>query len=466
MKTFVIGVPRERKAKEGRVGMTPDGVRQVLGDGGCVKVCIECGAGLLAGFSDQAYIDAGAVLVGDTVDLYKSADMIVKVKEPTPEEYPLLEHLRHKTLFTYLHLAGVDPMLTHLLLQYEVSALAYENVEEIIGGRHIFPLLVPMSQIAGTQGMRQGILYAHEHTSPTPHVVIFGGGVVGEAALREAIHQGVASVTLFEMNKERLEELRGRYRSIHKSQYVQVSLMTMEAMKGNRGGKILGRADVVMSAVMNPGGAEAPKVLTAGHFAQMKPGAYIVDVAIDQGGSTEWSQSTKPGETYVREGLIFSCVANIPGSTVPHEATVALTAVTLPYIRLFARYAQCPVYKGEWKLLHDHRNLRQGLQTWRGHLVNSFVASKHNMRDFYEPPDYFSLQGVLAGFLFVRKKYRPRRAVEECMFKNLLRRVFEQVCRDVFDSLGLYVNLSRGKWETSPCVLVELLHRHPHPLVR
>lgn len=387
MKKFIIGVPRERKTKEGRVGMTPDGVRQLLADNNRVDVFIERGAGESAGFADQEYLNEDAALLSDVVDLYKSSDLIVKVKEPIPEEYPLLEHLRHKTLFTYLHLAGVDPELTRALLRNQVNAIAYENVEQQDGTRRVFPLLAPMSIIAGTQSMRQGVLYARQNVLWLPHVVIIGGGVVGEAALKEAIETGVASVSLFEMRKERVCELRNHYRSaMTGSPHTKVSLMTMETMQSNRGKEIFANADVVVCAVMNPGGSEAPKVLTAEHFAQMKPGAFIVDVAIDQGGSTEWSRQTKPGETYEQGGLIFSCVANIPGSTVPRDATIALTDATLPYIRLFPKYAKQSICaRPPWRLLEANPDLRQGLQTWMGALVNEFVAEKHQMGDSYTP---------------------------------------------------------------------------------
>jgi alanine dehydrogenase len=388
MKTFAIGIPRERKTKEGRVGMTPDGVRQILSDSSDVGLYVERGAGILAGFSDQAYLDAGAMLVRDPEDLYGGADLIVKVKEPTPEEYPLLEHLRHKTLFTYLHLAGVDPQLTRELLRNEVTAIAYENVEQKKGKNRIFPLLVPMSKIAGTQAMRQGVAYVHKNDCVSPHVMIVGGGVVGEAALKEAIDQHVASISLFEMRKERVRELRDHYRSVNGSQHTKVSLMAMSTMRCKRGREAFREADIVVCAVMSPGGSEAPKVLTRSQFAQMKHGAYIVDVAIDQGGSTEWSHPTCPGEIYEQEGLIFSCVANIPGSTVPRDATIALTEATLPYIRLFVQYAKRST-SPEWQLLSDHPDLRQGLQTWRGSLVNSFVSSKHKLFGAYKPLDSF-----------------------------------------------------------------------------
>jgi alanine dehydrogenase len=193
------------------------------------------------------------------------------------------------------------------------------------------------------------------------------------------------------MRKERVCELRNLYRSaMTGSPFTKVSLMTMDTMQSKRGKNIFAEADVVVSAVMNPGGSEAPKVLTASHFAQMKPGTFIVDVAIDQGGSTEWSRQTKPGETYEQGGLIFSCVANIPGSTVPRDATIALTDATLPYIRLFPKYAkQAICTRPPWRVLHEHPDLRLGLQTWMGSLVNEFVATKHQMGDSYKPLDTF-----------------------------------------------------------------------------
>lgn len=387
MKTFVIGVPRERKEKEGRVGMTPNGVRKVLDSHRGTEVHVECGAGVLAGFSDKEYLAAGAVLVSDVVELYRGASMIVKVKEPMPEEYPLLQFLRHKPLFTYLHLAGVDPELTSQLLRHDVTAIAYETVERIEGAKHTLPLLVPMSIIAGTQGARQGIQYAEKNGCVSPNVVIIGGGVVGEAALCEAIERRAASVSLFELRKERVCALRKQYRTPRGVNQTKISFMTMESMNGKRGVAVLADAHVVVCAVLNPGGPEAPKVLTADHFAHIKKGCYIVDVAIDQGGSTEWSRQTKPGETYEQGGLTFSCTANIPGSTVPKEATVALTKETLPYVLLFAQYAERSPCG--WLLLSNHKDIRSGLQTWLGCVTNKFVSEKHNLGDQYRPIEYF-----------------------------------------------------------------------------
>ena len=386
MNSFNIGVPRERKFKEGRVGMSPAGVKEVLTSGAYVRVQIEKGAGLLAGFADEDYVAAGASITEDTNTLYQTADLIVKVKEPTPEEYGFLAHLRHKTLFTYLHLAGVDSELTRTLLRNEVTAIAYENVETQVDGRRIFPLLVPMSKIAGTQSMRNSLKMFAAITKTKARVVIIGGGVVGEAALIEALEKKVTSITLFELNPLRRQYLHEQYARVKSGR--KVIILPMDEMLPANGASAVFKADIVISGVMNPGGSEAPKVLTKSEFALMKKGCLVVDVAIDQGGSTEWSRPTHQGETYEEGGLIFSCTANIPGS-VPHESTLALTSATLPYIKLFAQYAGQYQHSREWWLLKDHLDLRCGLQTWRGSLTNRPVSSKHAIFREYQPLDTF-----------------------------------------------------------------------------
>ena len=373
MNNFTIGVPRERKFKEGRVGMTPAGIKEVIACGPHVRVQVEKGAGILAGFADEDYVNVGACITEDTNTLYQSSDLIVKVKEPTPEEYGFLAHMRHKTLFTYLHLAGVDIELTRTLLRNEVTAIAYENVEIEAEGRRAYPLLIPMSKIAGTRSMRTALARFAERKKV--RAVIIGGGVVGESALIEALESKVASVTVFELSESRILDLNKRYANT-KVQKAKVSILPMQSMRLAKGLCMLTHADIVISGVMHPGGSEAPKVLTERDFAVMKQGCLIVDVAIDQGGSTEWSRPTYQGETYEQGGLVFSCTANIPGS-VPHEATLALTSATLPYVKLFAEYAKQYSHSREWRLLKDHLDLRYGLQTWRGSLTNRPVSSKH-----------------------------------------------------------------------------------------
>jgi len=379
MERTVIGVPRERKEKEGRVGLIPAQVRTLREEG--YVVIVENNAGVLSGFPDREYIAAGALLAPSPDRVYHHADIVVKVKEPIPEEYQFLSLLHGKILFTYLHLAGVPSELTKLLLKEKVTAIAYEAVEEIVNGKRTFPLLMPMSKIAGTQAMRQAI-----RTKQVPCeeliAVIIGGGTVGEAALCEALAAGINSVFIFELRPERVCELSAQYGD---SSATKVFIRKLSDLYGGAGAHILEAADIVVSGVLTPG-AEAPKVLSGLELSSMKSGAYIADVAIDQGGSTEWSRPTKPGETYKRGGVYFSCVPNIPGSTVPREATVALSEATYATLNLIALY----------KSIHGHNiaplfknfsGLRKGLQTWNGYLLNSAVAQKHQLGDVLRDAD-------------------------------------------------------------------------------
>ncbi|MEK7118735.1 MAG: hypothetical protein AAB869_03940, partial [Patescibacteria group bacterium] len=214
------------------------------------------------------------------------------------------------------------------------------------------------------------------------HAVILGCGIVGEAALNQALVNSVASVAVFEIRPDHRAELEWKYRA-----ELKVSFLPFEALD-TWGRGMLKSADIVISGVMLPGGAAAPKVLNQKHFRIMKPGAYISDVAIDQGGSTSWSKVTKPGETFTRgrKDLVFSCVPNIPGSTVPREATEELTKVTRPYIELLAKYFT-ESDRGIYWALKDHPDLRAGLQTWGGMLTNRAVAERYNMTgyEYYKP---------------------------------------------------------------------------------
>ena len=376
MSKCLIGVPREVKPREGRVGITPLGARVLCALG--AEVGIEQDAGLLSGFSDWDYLSAGASIHLSAEKLYKEADVIVKVKEPTPEEYPMLELLRGKTIFAYLHLAGVDPELTKLLLRHNVTAIAYENVARTVVNQMTFPLLAPMSKIAGVQAMRGALKRHPKERHCDLRVLILGGGNVGEAALEEALANGVASVSLFELRDERRTELRAKYLNRQG-----VSFFSFSALDTT--GTELSDVDIVISGVMTPGGAAAPKVLTQRHFRRMKPGAYIADVAIDQGGSTAWSKPTKPGETFTKgkKGLVFSCVPNIPGSTVPKEATLALTEATFPYVKEVAQ-------NGAYFAMKGNLELRAGLQTFAGFVTNPNVLKHCGMnRLYYRPTEQF-----------------------------------------------------------------------------
>ncbi len=381
MSRCVIGVPKEVKPQEGRVGITPDGVRELCALG--AEVVVETGAGKLSGFSDGDYLASGATIVSRVERIYREADVVVKVKELVPEEYLLIPLLRHKVLFTYLHLAGVDPRLTTLLLEQEVTAIAYENVTRMVDGRTTFPLLIPMSKIAGTQAMRGALARFPKERRRELEVVILGGGNVGEAALDEALLGDVSSITVFESREERRAQLEDLYRT-----KPGVSFLPFDALDTCGRVKLL-NADIVISGIMLPGGAAAPKVLTQKHFRCMRQGAYIADVSIDQGGSTAWSRVTKPGETYTRgkRGLVFSCVPNIPGSTVPREATKELTKETFPFVALLGTSVLEYGSGGVWHALKGNNDLRAGLQTYGGHLTNAFVAEKHGLQSRYQELD-------------------------------------------------------------------------------
>ncbi len=382
MSKFTIGVPRERKPGEGRVGMTPDGVRYLLKlfpeD---LSIKIESGAGSLAGFGDDDYLASGAVIVFDQKNLYTFTDLVVKVKEPTPEEYPYLKLIRGKTLFTYLHLAGVDPRLTQVLLEEEITGVAYEGVQvEDAHRQKVFPLLVPMSKIAGRVAVEQAVaMFPYKAGLGNLHFVMLGAGTVGQAAVRKALQLGSCFISVFEPDPKRIQSFSDEFRVYLGGR---VHIHPLPDLRKKIGRNVRAQANIIISGVMLPGGKAAPKVLSHGMLRRLTKGTHIMDVAIDQGGSTAWSQVTKPGDTYEDRGIVFSCVPNIP-ATVPHEATLALTEATLQYISLFAGYALAHGELGVEKLLKDRGDLRAGLQTWEGKLTNQAVAEKHRLTKFF-----------------------------------------------------------------------------------
>ncbi len=384
MSTCVVGVPKERKQNEGRVGMTPKGVSLVVEAGG--DVIVESGAGLLAGFSDSHYLRVGATVASHQWVVWGAADILVKVKEPIPEEYPYLAAMRGKTLFAYLHLAGSEKALTEALLRNRVTSIAYETVSVVgVGGRVVFPLLVPMSKIAGTESMKAALLrHKHEDVAKLTAVII-GGGNVGEAALVRALECGIGLIILFETWEPKMRELVEKYGS------EKVFIFPMAMLNHKETNEFLRVADIFISAPMLPGGQVAPVVLTKKHFDVMKEGAYISDVSIDQGGSTDYTRwnPTKPGETFIygTRKLVLSAVPNIPGSTVPEEATRALCAATEPYI--VAMVAHHLAHQNDFEAMRTSPSLRAGLQTWRGWVTNEHVMTKHGLC-----ADYFPLNTV------------------------------------------------------------------------
>jgi len=354
---MLIGVPKEIKNHEYRIGLTPAGVRELVGNGHSVMVQTDGGAAI--GFMNDEYVAAGATMVDSPEEIFAKAEMIIKVKEPQPNECKMLR--KGQLLFTYLHLAP-DPTQTELLVESGATAIAYETVTDPRGG---LPLLAPMSEVAGRMSIQAGahnlekaqggngmLLGGVPGVAPAK-VLIIGGGVVGTQAARMAVGMG-ADVTILDRSLPRLRELDtefdGRLRTVYS---------TGDAIE-----KYAVEADLVVGAVLIPGAA-APKLLTREILKKMKDGAVVVDVAIDQGGCFETSRATTHQEpTYVEEGVVHYCVANMPGG-VARTSTMALTNATLPFAIDLAN-------KGLGALSNPH--LREGLNVHAGMVTYKPVA--------------------------------------------------------------------------------------------
>jgi len=355
-----IGVPKEIKVHEYRVAMTPEGVNELVEQGHEVFVQSTAGAG--AGFDDQSYQAVGAQMVGDAAAVFDAAELIVKVKEPQPSEYHLLR-ARH-TLFTYLHLAA-DPQQVRALLKTGLTAIAYETVTAPDGS---LPLLTPMSEVAGRMSVQvaaaalqkanggRGVLLGGVPGVKSGNLVILGGGVAGTHAAQMAVGLH-ADVTIVDRSIKRLRELSAQFGAAVKTVY-----STSAAIDN-----LLRTADAVIGAVLIPG-AKAPKLITRDMLKIMQPGAVLVDIAIDQGGCFATSHATThTNPTYVEEGIVHYCVANMPGA-VPRTSTLALTHATLPYITLLAN-------DGIARALADNPHLRNGLNVQHGKICHPAVAS-------------------------------------------------------------------------------------------
>jgi alanine dehydrogenase len=354
-----IGVPREIKKDEYRVGLTPTSVRELVARRH--EVVIQSGAGVGIGVSDEHYRRAGARIAQTAADVWASAEMIVKVKEPQASEFPLMT--KGQVLFTYLHLAP-DPEQTKKLLAADVVGIAYETVA---GPNNTLPLLSPMSEVAGRMAVQAGahclereaggagILLGGVPGVKAANVVVLGGGVVGTNAIRVAMGME-AQVTVIDRSLPRLKELDfqfgGRLNTIYS---------TVEAIE-----EYVADADLVVGAVLVPG-AEAPKLVTRAMVKGMRAGSVLVDVAIDQGGCFETSRpTTHSSPTYIEERVVHYCVTNMPGA-VPRTSTFALNNATLPYTLALAD-------KGYRKALLDDAGLRAGLNIHRGALTFEAVA--------------------------------------------------------------------------------------------
>jgi alanine dehydrogenase len=356
---MLIGVPKEIKVREYRVGLTPTSVREVVSHGH--KVHVETGAGLGIGASDEDYTKAGASIAQTASEIFKSADMIVKVKEPQASERRMLR--RDQVLFTYLHLAP-DPEQTKDLVTSGATCIAYETVTSNAGG---LPLLAPMSEVAGRMAVQAGAYFlekAHGGSGmllggvpgvPSAKVVVLGGGVVGTHSIDVALGMG-ADVHVIDRSVDALRRLWTQFGARLNTVY-----STRDAIDRH-----LADADLVIGGVLIPG-ASAPKLITRAHLKTMKPGSVIVDVAIDQGGCAETSKATTHDEpTYVVDNVIHYCVANMPGG-VPKTSTHALNNATLPFVLALAD-------KGWKQALSDDAHLRNGLNVWNGKITYEAVS--------------------------------------------------------------------------------------------
>jgi alanine dehydrogenase len=356
---MLIGCPKEIKAQEYRVGMTPAAVREAVAHGH--KVMVERGAGIGAGFPDADYEAAGARLTDGPDRIFAEAELVVKVKEPQAVERRKLHS--GQVLFTYLHLAP-DPEQTRDLLASGVTAIAYETVTDARGG---LPLLAPMSEVAGRLAPQmgawalqkanggRGVLMGGVPGVGPADVVVIGGGVVGSNAARVAAGMG-ANVAVLDRSLERLRYLDdvfgGRIRTYHASKALTEELVN--------------QADMVIGAVLIPGAA-APKLVTRRQLKDMRPGAVVVDVAIDQGGCFETSRPTTHDDPiYEVDGIVHYCVANMPGA-VPRSSTIALGNATLPFLLALAD-------KGWREACRDDPHLLAGLNVHAGHLTNYAVG--------------------------------------------------------------------------------------------
>ena len=361
---MVIGVTKELKNNEFRVGLTPDNVAMLVNKGN--QLLVETHAGDGAGFSDDEYIAAGAKIIAKAKDVYDAADMIVKVKEPEECEYELLRE--GQILYTYLHLAP-NPSLTQALIDRNVKAVAYETITDAEGN---LPCLRPMSQIAGRLSIQEGAKYLERNFGgrglllggvpgvERGRVVIIGGGITGTYAAKVAVGMD-AQVTLLDVNHNRLAYLDDIFGS---------SIDTLYSTEANIR-KCLADADLVIGSVLIPG-ASTPKLVKREHLKLMKKGAVIVDIAIDQGGCCESSRTTTHDDpVYIEEGVVHYCVGNMPGA-VPRTSTIALTNTTIGFASMIADMgleAACKKAKG----------LADGVNIYNGKCTNKNVAKSLNL---------------------------------------------------------------------------------------
>ncbi len=369
---MIVGCPKEIKNEEYRVGMTPNGVKDFVSAGH--TVIVEAGAGVGSGFSDKEYKAAGATLA-PVKEVFAKADMIYKVKEPLPQEWPMFKP--GQILYTYLHLAAAYAKdLTKGMLKADIRGVAFETVE-LPNGAH--PLLFPMSEVAGKMAVQAGATHLQKENGgrgvliggvtgvPPAKVVIIGGGTVGTNAAKVAVGMGARTI-IMDSYAPRLTYLDDVFGG-----RIETVLSTEAAIEEQ-----ITDADMVVGAVLLPGGAQAPHLIKKRMLKTMMPGSVIVDVAIDQGGCFETSKPTSHTEpTYVVDGVIHYCVANMPGA-MARTSTVALAGATLPYGLAIAN-------KGLEQAVKDDAVLALGVNVYRGKLTIPSVAKAHKMK--YTPLD-------------------------------------------------------------------------------
>ena len=356
---MIIGVPAEVKNNENRVGLTPDSVKHLTNIGN--DILVQDGAGTNIGFTNDLYINAGAKILDSAEDVYKSSEMIVKVKEPIPDEYCFLRE--DLTLFTYLHLAG-DPENAKKLIDTGVTGIAYETVTAADGS---MPLLAPMSTIAGQLAIIVGSYHLLKHNKGKgvmigklnnidPRVVsVIGAGVAGTQSISKALDNH-AFVKVLDTSESKLQKLESEFGSKN----IEYILSTSDSVQS-----AINESDLVVGSVYVVG-KEAPKVVTKEMLVSMKPGTVMVDVSIDQGGCFETSRpTTHDNPTFIENDIVHYCVTNMPGA-VPLTATQALNKVTLSYIENLAK-------KGVDKALADDEHLRNGLNIQKGSITHPGV---------------------------------------------------------------------------------------------
>lgn len=362
---MIIGVPKEVKDHESRVGLVPSAVTALREAGH--QVLVQSNAGVGSSIPDKEYAAAGAQILGSAGEVWNRADLVVKVKEPQPSEYPYFRP--GVILFTYLHLAPL-PDLTQKLVESKVNSVAYETIRE---SDNSLPLLTPMSEVAGRMAVQVGAQYLEAPNGgrgvllggvpgvAPANVVIIGGGVVGHNSARMAVGLG-AHVTIIDLNLNRLRELD----DIYNSQIITLASNTWTISEALR------HADLVVGAVLIPG-ASAPKVVRREMLKYMKKGGVMVDVAIDQGGCFETSHATTHTDPiYFVDGVLHYCVSNMPAA-VPHTSTYALTNATFPYLMQLCN-------KGLERACEESNAIREGVNTYLGHITYPGVAESQGRK--------------------------------------------------------------------------------------